>query len=238
MIVNTEGIILKNMKQGDSSRIITAFCRETGLIKGLAKGSRSSKNKSLIVTDLLSINSITYYQKKSGDLHKVTKSERTISTSRITDSYIHTNIAVMIIEALLQSLHPEVPQSDLFDKTVEILKNLNELPEHPFMLFIYHQIILAGEMGFEPDLSNIPNCDCIYNIETGNWHENYDDIFANGFKFKQKDAELLSKLNNIDISDILAQCRAISSDKKLRFIEFFTRFFSFHLEKKFKYTVY
>lgn len=228
------------MKQGDSSKILTAFCHETGLIKGLAKGARSAKNKSSMASELLSINSLTYYQKRAGDLHIISKSERIADTSKIISSYIHTNIALMIAESILQSLHPEVPHPQLFERTVNILKKLNDLPSNPFILFLLHQLILASEMGIDIDLDNAPDCDCVYDIESGNWHENYNEIRLSSTRFKRIDMELLSNINRsmqiLQCDDLLEQ--EIPSSQKLRFIDFWTRFFSFHLEKKFKYTVF
>lgn len=239
MIVTSDAIVLKSQKQGDSSKILSLFTREKGLVKVLAKGARTQK-KSQFSTELLSINSIAYYQKRSGDLHTLSRSERHISTSNILTSYVHTNIAIMIMESLLQSLHTEAHHEELYDKTVLILQKLNDLPTNPFTLFILHQLILAYELGFEIDLYNMPEEDCFYHIESGNWYDYLDKMSVVSVKFKQIDAQLLKALliimqsdnYNMDIEGELP------SSQKIRFIEFFSRYFSFHLEKKFAYTVY
>lgn len=255
MIVKTEGIILKSIKHSESNNIISVFCKETGLISGIAKGSRSKKNKSGLITEIFSIVEIKYYQKKSGDLHLISNSESISNTSKISNSYIHTNIMLMIIQSLLQSLHKEIPHKSLFQESVEIIQLLNKLVNNPFVLFICHQISLAKELGIEIDLNNFSYSFNKYNIETGTWQESLDKETKKNINLKEN--EIIFKMNDIDLlnniriileesynSPILsnylyeAEEAILSSSQKLRFIDFFTRYFSFHLEKKFKYTVY
>lgn len=239
MIVTSDAIVLKSQKQGDSSKILSLFTREKGLIKVIAKGARTLK-KSQFSTEILSINSIAYYQKRSSDLHTLSRSERISNTSKIITSYVHTNIAIMILESLLQSLHIEAHHEELYDKTVLILQKLNDLPTNPFTLFLLHQLILADEIGFELDLYNMPEEECFYHIESGNWYDNLDKMSVVSVKFKQIDIQLLRALHfhiqgdNYDI----ALDAELPSSQKIRFIDFFSKYFSFHLEKNFAYTVY
>ncbi len=248
MIINSEGIILRTMKHSESNSIVTIFCKESGLITCLAKGSRSRKNKSALVSDVLSIVGITYYQKKSGELHTITRSERIVDSQKILNSQIHTNISMFILQALLQSLHKEVPHQELYEATIEIITMLNELQSNPFILFLCHQVILAKELGIELDLVNLSDIYCEYNIETSNWHKNYSDLNVNNIKFRKNDINLLNDINvimkNGFASDRLKKYlldeenNKISSSQKLRFLDFWTRYFSYHLEKKFKYIAY
>lgn len=239
MIVTSDAIVLKSLKQGDSSKILSLFTREKGLVKVIAKGARTQK-KSQFSTEILSINSITYYQKRSSDLHTLSRSERIANTSKIITSYVHTNIAIMILESLLQSLHTEAHHEELYDKTVLILQKLNDLPTNPFTYFLLHQLILAEEIGFELDLYNMPEEECFYHIESGNWYDCLDKMSVASVKFKQIDVQLLLALhsriqsNSYDVN-LDAE---LPSSQKIRFIDFFSKYFSFHLEKKFAYTVY
>lgn len=239
MIVTSDAIVLKSQKQGDSSKILSLFTREKGLIKVIAKGARTQK-KSQFSTEILSINSIDYYQKRSSDLHTLSRSERIANTNKIITSYVHTNIAIMILESLLQSLHIESHHEELYDKTVLILQKLNDLPTNPFTLFLLHQLILAEEIGFELDLYNIPEEECFYHIESGNWYDNLDKMSVVSVKFKQIDVQLLRALHfHIQSgNDDIALDAELPSSQKIRFIDFFSKYFSFHLEKRFAYTVY
>ncbi|NUO83012.1 recombination protein O N-terminal domain-containing protein, partial [candidate division KSB1 bacterium] len=44
-IVKAEGLIVRTMKMGETSKLVTLFTRELGFLKVIAKGSRASKSR-------------------------------------------------------------------------------------------------------------------------------------------------------------------------------------------------
>ena len=238
MIVNTHGIILKSAKQGDSSRIISVFTAEFGLVKLIAKGARAAKNKSTVHTEVLSICEVSFYYKKNTELHLLSRSERIINMNKIADSYQHLNIAILMIESLLQSLHIEVPHKELYESTVNFLQVLNDLPTNPFILLLRHQLILCNELGFGIDLMNDGTVSNNFSIASGEWLPLELQISHNSWKFEPDEISLLKYADAIEYIDHSSENLEINSKQKIRLLDFFSRYFAYHLEKKFYYTVY
>ena len=88
MIVSTESVVLNSRKFGDTSKIVTFYTKEGGLIKAVAKGSRASKNKFGSSLEPLSHSFISYYEKPEKDLFLLSKAETINPFRKITDSIV------------------------------------------------------------------------------------------------------------------------------------------------------
>lgn len=60
----TEGLVIKEMKIGESDRLVTLFTREHGLIRAFAAGAEKTKSKKAAATSLLTYSSFTILRKK------------------------------------------------------------------------------------------------------------------------------------------------------------------------------
>ena len=68
-IVTTEGIVLRIHALGDTSRIVTAYTRDHGLQKFVAKGARKTPSRFGFALEPLSRSRFTFYMKPDRDLH-------------------------------------------------------------------------------------------------------------------------------------------------------------------------
>ena len=60
----TEGLVIKEMKIGESDRLVTLFTREYGIIRAFAAGAKNIKSKKGAATSLLTYSSFTILNKK------------------------------------------------------------------------------------------------------------------------------------------------------------------------------
>lgn len=60
----TEALVIKEMKIGESDRLVTLFTRDYGLIRAFAAGAEKTKSKKAAATSLLTYSSFTILKKK------------------------------------------------------------------------------------------------------------------------------------------------------------------------------
>src|ERR1051326_4435009 len=74
-IVTTDGIVLKPHAPGAPSRIVTAYTRDHGLRKFVAKGARKLPSRFGYALEPLSRSRFVFYLKPDRDLHLLSKAE-------------------------------------------------------------------------------------------------------------------------------------------------------------------
>jgi DNA repair protein RecO (recombination protein O) len=67
----TEALILRTIKFGETSRIVTALSREFGLLKAIAKGVRGARPKFGAALDPFAASELVLYRKRDRDLHLI-----------------------------------------------------------------------------------------------------------------------------------------------------------------------
>lgn len=236
MILSDSGIILNSKKQGDTSKILTFFTLEKGIIRSIAKGARNPKNKLSSASDILNICEISYYYKKTSDLHLLSKSEKKHNHYKLYESFMHLNFGIMIAESVLNSLHDNDSHPYLYDFTEKCIIALNDLPDYPFNIFLKHQLILVRELGFEPDFSHSDSSGQLFNIEAGSFLESEVKFQKNSHHFELHTINSLILINNSELAD----CQSISftDEEQASIIDFFIKYISYHLEKSFYYSGY
>ena len=73
MLTKTEAIVIRSMKYGDSSKIVTFYTRQFGKLKGIAKAARRSNNKFGSSLEPLSHVMLVVYKKDHRDLHLISQ---------------------------------------------------------------------------------------------------------------------------------------------------------------------
>lgn len=85
-VIEAEGVVTREVKYGDSSRILTVITKELGKISVLAGGARSNRSGLLAVTQLFSHVSLTLFKGREKSLYKINGGEIMTSFSSIRDS--------------------------------------------------------------------------------------------------------------------------------------------------------
>ena len=239
MTTETYAIILNSMNYGDTSKILTSFTRDAGPVKLLAKGIRSGKNRNIFNIGIGSVSSLIYYNSKSSDLHTLSKSEALFPTDKILTSIKHLNITMFIVESLLQSLPAGLPFPALFDSSATSLLLLNQLPKVPFALFMKHQFALAEAIGYEIAIPQECN-PLFFDYASSTFIPNEHESARLGINFSESESAILHFIYGSAFEELATPESSIeiTPQEKVKFLDFFTKYFSFHLEKQFHYTVY
>lgn len=68
MLLNTEGLILKEQNIGESDRLVTVLTRQQGLMRAFVRGAKRMKNRNASSTQLLCYSRISIYQGKDKNI--------------------------------------------------------------------------------------------------------------------------------------------------------------------------
>ena len=152
-IVTDEGVVLKTHALGDTSRIVTAYTREHGLRKFVAKGARKPPNRFGYSLEPLSRSRFVFYLKPDRDLHLLSKAEVLDALgSRLTDltRLAHAQAALEIVDRLVWG---EEPHPRLFALLVQALDGCARAPVATLpAVTLAFQLQLASELGYRPRL--------------------------------------------------------------------------------------
>lgn len=234
MIVSTEAIILQGRKFGDSSKIISVFTKNFGKVSLIAKGALKPKNKFGSSIEPLNCSNLSYYKKNSG-LNILSNSEVEVNLRNIRKSFEHTATAMMILESISQSQIDDDHSPELYESSIEILKQINLLQDNPFNWFIYFQLIHAKLLGFEILPHYNESHDSLrFAVDHGTYIENVNLASRKLIMIKR---EFAAKLLNIYNSDSENLCLIELKNSEISaFYDFFVTYFSFHFDKQINYS--
>src|SRR5438105_14327073 len=121
-LVRTEGIVLKTLALGDTSRIAVLYTREFGLTKVVAKGARRTPSRFGFALEPLTRASYVLYHKTDRDLHLLSQADTLFPTgSRLTEltRLAHAEAAIELIDRLVWG---EEPHAELYALLVAMLE--------------------------------------------------------------------------------------------------------------------
>lgn len=157
-IVETEGIITREVKYGDSSRILTVITKEFGKISVLAGGVRTNKSGLLAATQLFSHVSFQLFKGREKSLYKINSGEILTSFSSIRESLDRMAYAAYFCDVanyVVQENNPDPEELNLLLNTLYMLAG-DKLPYEQIKgVFAFRTLTLQGLL---PDLSVCKDC--------------------------------------------------------------------------------
>jgi DNA repair protein RecO (recombination protein O) len=234
-IKKTEAIVLKSIKLGETSKIVTVYSRNSGIIKIIAKGSRSYKSRHWGCLEPLNYILLHYYEKPNRDLHFLSQVDIIQSFGEIRKDLNKTAFALAICEILIKTQYPAEASFVLFKEVTDTFLAINGTKFSPTNNFLGFQLRFIDLAGFNPDLQQCLNChriveneDVYFNSAAGGilcgncvLHETSVFISARGLRYlnwlrKSSQAEI----SRYQIPDAILQ----ESEKAL------LAFMNFHIE--------
>jgi DNA repair protein RecO (recombination protein O) len=158
MLTKTEAIVIKSMKYGDTSKIVTFYTRQFGKLKGIAKGARRSDNKFGSALEPLSDVTLVVYKKAHRDLHLISQCDSIQSFAKVHDTIEKISVGLLLLELIDQLAHEEEENAALFALLCETLSALNLSTRNFQSLARSFQIRLASLLGYAPTLDRCSVC--------------------------------------------------------------------------------
>ena len=156
MLISTNGLVIKEVKTGESDRIVHILTEKLGVVSAVCKGSRNLKNRLVSSTSLLTYSEFQLYKKKN--LYIVDKAE-TIKGFHKTKNDIETLSLSMYFCQVADFLSPKEEEADAFLKlTLNSLHFLNEGKKSRELVKFIFEMKYMDLTGYAPDFSCCKVC--------------------------------------------------------------------------------
>ncbi len=173
-IEKTTAISLGTINFGETSRIVTFLTKDFGLIKCIAKGSRSNKGKFGSALEPFALSNIVFYLKSKQDLFLVSQADIINYFSKIRENLLENSHALVFMELLKKTLLTNEHAKDIFDLTYSFLKNSNDNRQNKDYTNILAKYIIeyCMALGFRLNLTGCATCNTqndkmFFNLENG-----------------------------------------------------------------------
>jgi DNA repair protein RecO (recombination protein O) len=171
----TEAIVLKSLKQGETSKILTLYTRKFGKIKVIAKGARGLKSRFGGTLEPANYIAIVYYEKENRELQFLSQADIIETFSKKKQPLEKSSLAMAACE-LVNRLEIGVhPNPHLFKLFLETLRGVHQAA-HPMNVFRAFQIRIFDTLGVKPNFQNCLQCkqpragDVIFDIPRGGFY--------------------------------------------------------------------
>ncbi len=158
MIVSTDAIVLRSMKYGDTSKIVTVYSRKYGKMKVIAKGARSSKNKFGASLEPMTHSSLILYRKEHRDLHLLSKAEIAEPLFRLGNESDKLAVGLAIVELVNMVMHDEEENQAMFALLAESLEVANNTSQQVLNVFFAFEVRMCELFGYGLDVECCSVC--------------------------------------------------------------------------------
>lgn len=157
----TEGLILRTIKYGETSKIVTLLTRDFGLVKAMAKGVRGAKPKFGAALESFARSEIILYRKRDRDLHLIGQAdllEPYLPLSADVKRYAFATAVVEFVQQVLPG-EAEAGAAALYDEAVTALELIaaSAIETLPYLLRAF-QLRFISHLGHAPELHACLNC--------------------------------------------------------------------------------
>jgi DNA repair protein RecO (recombination protein O) len=230
MIVTTEAIILRSRKQGDTSKIVSLYTLDFGLVDVIAKGAREMKSKFGSALEPFTISKATFYKKEGKELYLLSNAEVITPMRNMQCDLEHIEAATKVIELLLRAQHHEESHPELFRLVKETLQVMNESKSVASVLFAYYLKYISFA-GFAMKLDSEDENPNYFDIEKGEVVRINSSTDAQSERLQKLTPEALASLKHIERSDIKNSANLRLSPNAIYALgNLFRSYFSVHIE--------
>jgi DNA repair protein RecO (recombination protein O) len=151
MIEKTLGIVLKQIKYGETSLIAHLYTRRWGRISIMVPAARtSSKNRKAHLFQPLTILELEVYYKAHRDLQKIKEVRNHSPLMHLTGDPVKSAIGLFLAEILSRALREEESNEELFDFLQSHIQFLDLADQGIANFHIYFLLRLSRHLGFNP----------------------------------------------------------------------------------------
>ncbi len=157
-LITLDAVILRSQLYSETSRIVTFMSRESGLVKGIAKGARGKRGRFGATLEPLQRVRVTLSVRENRDLQTVTEADLLQPYERIREDLFRSTYAQCVLELTYRVVWQEHTSEDVFELLLAILHAYNEGIGDPQLLFFAYQIHLSAALGYAADLEACSGC--------------------------------------------------------------------------------
>lgn len=156
MVLETEGLVLRQTKYDEWDKILTIFTRNNGKIQAIAKGARRPKGSLVAGTQVFSCSDFLLYRGRN--LYQVNQADIIESFFSLRDDLYKLAYATYIIELVDAGTVEELANVKLFDLSIKTLRVLSKLNKDYKKLLAAFELKYISFIGFRPHLRSCVVC--------------------------------------------------------------------------------
>ena len=156
-LITTPALVLESIRWHESSKIVTLFTRQEGLIKAIARGALRSKSTFSGRLETLNVIQCIISQKESRELQILTQAEILEPFSTLKADLKRLPYALSVAELLKKVFEKGHKDKIFFDFVLQILRALSETKK-PEVVFWYFLLKFVSFLGFKPDFERCFSC--------------------------------------------------------------------------------
>lgn len=156
-IVKAEGIVIHTMKVRESSKLVTLFTREYGLLKLDARAARTSKSRLRGSLELFSVVQIVYYEKENRPIQLLSHADLLEVFPDLQHDLEKLGYASACCELIRRTQADTEPKPQLYPLLLETLRVMN-MAREPRLQFWGFEMKLLGALGLAPNLKTCLHC--------------------------------------------------------------------------------
>ncbi len=157
MNIETDGLVIKSQKIGESDTLITVLTSKYGLVRAFVRRSTAIKSHMLATTQLLSYNDFVFYKGKKGS-YSVTSATPKASFFKLNEDIDAMSIAFYLAE-LFGELAPENHEAeDLLKLLLNSLYLMAEKKRSPVQVKAVAELRALSNSGYMPNIVACENC--------------------------------------------------------------------------------
>ncbi len=155
--MRVEGIVLREIRYKDTSKILTIYTKEHGKISAMARGAYKARSGLIANTQLFSHNEYEVYKGKN--FHYINQGHIIDSFYSIREKMERVSYGYYMLEMIDKSIEEEQKSKKIFlllEKALKILSNLEE----DFLKFIVsYELKFISFLGYRPVIDKCALCD-------------------------------------------------------------------------------
>lgn len=239
-IIKAEGIILRSMKMGETSKLLTLFTREHGVLKLIAKGSRSRKSRFGATLDVLNVVHIVYYHKESRELQILSAADIVETYQNLSADLVKWGYANACGELIIRA-HPAAEATPkLYPILLDSLRAMNEIPTGSDRACFWGlQMKLLSVFGVPPNLRRCLQCSAdaeslvkrrfFFHVGRGGFFCEKCNAGVGALQISNEALIGLTDLQSLPARKIARQEFSLPATQEIE--KFFQSYYRFHLEE-------
>lgn len=181
MIRRSEAIVLRSMRYGETSRIVTAFTKDFGRVSLIAKGARGAKPKFGAALEPMSHSVFVYYHRDQRELQLLSQADLVRQFSGIVYEPAGLMLGFAVIEYLAAVLHGEEEHPELFALLRDGLTRLDAAERNRANILARFLCDLSAALGFSLAFDRCSRCGTPFETEQAGTGTMRFDTLAGGF---------------------------------------------------------
>ena len=223
----TKAVILRTVKYGETSLVVTAFTELFGVQTYMVNGVRTAKKtgmKAALYQPASLLEMIVYHNEKN-TLHRIREANRASVFGQVLTDVIKNSIAVFMMELLYKLLKQPEANTDLFYFCEDTLLQLDEAPPHVAAnLPLFFTLQLSHFFGFRID-DNFSEKNSWLDLQEGNF---VDEKPAHSYFMSEENAALTAELLKIRLPAELDDLK-MNHLKRRELLAKYMEYYSLHI---------